>query len=204
MLIRRLLLFFGIFFELSLLDSITVLPIFFFKRAKGVLTTCCIATADYQQLPPPLLQLPPLLTTTTLELPHPPGSRLGRGEKRQGTRFNQHCVYRCYVTLWTHEKSVSLGLFPIQSHPREKIKLNHFIFFFALVMTLFVKKLINIGLQSPIKYIVFRIKIHLYKDVGLWFGHFSVLFLSSLTIISLYGAKRIKGKSENTYWKTCF
>lgn len=73
MLIRRLLFFFGIFFELSLLDSITVLPIFFFlktsKNTKGVLVNKLlfrIATGHHQQPPPPFLQLPSQLTTTTL------------------------------------------------------------------------------------------------------------------------------------------
>lgn len=135
MLIRRLLLFFGFLLDLSMLDSITVLPIFFSlslggspnetpenndddnsssSKKKDALMLVNkllfrIATADF--LPP---FFAPLTTHTayydnTEALCPPPGSRFGREgtapRRRVGVTLT---VYRCYATDRASDKCVSL------------------------------------------------------------------------------------------------
>lgn len=143
MLIRRLLLFFGIFFELSLLDSITVLPIFFFlKRAKTQkvcqLTNCCfVSRLDTinnrlhlsSSCPVNLLRQHCGAASSTRKQARP---RIEAGHSTSN-QFLTLTVYRCYVTVRTSEKCVSPALFSAQSDAREKRKQRRCVFFRALV-----------------------------------------------------------------------
>lgn len=113
MLIRRLLLFF--FFELSLLDSITVLPIFFLfflllvkpqkeRKGNGRERSVFVSKLLYGDCRPSTTAsaftsaAQSAYYDNTEALPHPPGSRLGR-EKRQGTHLQMSLCADCLQVL---------------------------------------------------------------------------------------------------------